>query len=121
MTIFTILTVPPYFVTLFYNVNCAILSCHSFYNINCAILLCHSFDNINCAILFCNIFLFIILALTSYFVPSGLRALSRNQVSTINGVFSLLFAAVTFPPEGVLVGFPNFAWGYIGASGNLLS
>ena len=45
-----------------------------------------------------------------YFGPSGLRALSRNYVSTIN-VFSSsisllsLSPAHTFLPEGVIVGF----------------
>ena len=38
-------------------------------------------------------------------------------MSTINGVFSLSFFSlssevVTFLPEGVIVGFPNFAWGF---------
>ena len=46
--------------------------------------------------------------------PSGLRALSRNEVPTINGVFShslSLSAPVTFLPEEVIVGFQNFAQG----------
>jgi hypothetical protein len=32
---------------------------------------------------------------------------------TINGIFSLSLHAVTFLPEGVIVGLQNFAWGFI--------
>jgi hypothetical protein len=42
-------------------------------------------------------------------------ALLRNKVSTINGVFfsfSQLSTNITFLPEGVIVGFWNFAWGF---------
>jgi hypothetical protein len=48
------------------------------------------------------------------FGPSGLCALSRNKVCTINGVFLSFFlsAPVTFLPEGVTVGLQNFAWGF---------
>jgi hypothetical protein len=46
---------------------------------------------------------------------SGLRALSWNKVSR-NNVFSsfflLLSGNVTFLPEGVNVGFRNFAWAF---------
>jgi hypothetical protein len=41
---------------------------------------------------------------------SGLRVLS---VSTIDGFSSLLSSpSLTFLPEGVIVGFLNFAWGF---------
>jgi hypothetical protein len=36
--------------------------------------------------------------------PSGLHALSRTYVSTINGVFLSLSALVSFNSEGVIVG-----------------
>jgi hypothetical protein len=46
--------------------------------------------------------------------PSGLRALSRNKVSPINGFsfsfFISFFPTLTFLLEGVIVGSRNFAW-----------
>ena len=52
--------------------------------------------------------------------PSGCVRCHGNKVSTINGVIfsslSLLslfsLRRVTFLPEGVIVGFQNFAWGF---------
>ena len=49
--------------------------------------------------------------------PSGCVHCHGNKVSTINGViffslFSLSLRRVTFLPEGVIVGFQNFAWGF---------
>ena len=47
--------------------------------------------------------------------PSGCVRCHGNKVSTINGVIflsSLSLRRVTFLPEGVIVGFRNFAWGF---------
>ena len=50
--------------------------------------------------------------------PSGCVRCRGSKVSTINGViFSSIFSLsslrqVTFLPEGVIVGFQNFAWGF---------
>ena len=46
------------------------------------------------------------------FVRCGLRGLSQNSVSTINSFFLSLFCWVTFLPEGIIVGFRNFAWDF---------
>ena len=43
--------------------------------------------------------------------PSGCMRCQRNKVSTINGVIFSSLRRVTFLPEGVNVGFQNFAWG----------
>ena len=50
--------------------------------------------------------------------PSGCVRSHGNKVSTINGVIFLSLSLlsslrrVTFLPEGVIVGFQNFAWGF---------
>ena len=49
--------------------------------------------------------------------PSGCVRCHGNKVSTINGVIFSSFSLsslrqVTFLPQGVIVGFQNFAWGF---------